>query len=98
MYIIEWKTGEGCQQTKNAVPAANKSFARTLTRLNMDKLRRIIGTLIGHCPVNKHLYTIGVTDSPLCRGCMEAEETPQHAIMECRSVVDQWTVQKNLRK
>ncbi|RVE49422.1 hypothetical protein evm_005934 [Chilo suppressalis] len=50
-HLMEWKTGEGCRQTKNAVPA--------------------------------------VTDSPLCRGCMEAEETPQHVIMECRSVADQ---------
>ncbi|RVE40044.1 hypothetical protein evm_015306 [Chilo suppressalis] len=34
-------------------------------------------------------WKTGVTDSPLCRGCMEAEETPQHVIMECRSVADQ---------
>ena len=38
-------------------------------------------------PIKKTpFYFIGVTDSPLCRGYMEAEETPQHLPMECRSV------------
>ncbi|XP_063536077.1 uncharacterized protein LOC134751034 [Cydia strobilella] len=28
----------------------------------------------------------GVTDSPLCRGCMETEETASHVVLECSGV------------
>ena len=89
IHLTEWRNSEGCRQTKNAIPVASKRHARNLIKLNRDKIRKAIGTITGHCPLNKHLYTIGVTDSPLCRGCMEAEETPQHVLMECRSVADQ---------
>ncbi|XP_063382581.1 uncharacterized protein LOC134668985 isoform X2 [Cydia fagiglandana] len=29
------------------------------------------------------LRNSGVTDSPLCRGCMEKEETASHVVLEC---------------
>ncbi|XP_069364724.1 uncharacterized protein [Maniola hyperantus] len=31
----------------------------------------------------------GVTDSPLCRACMEVDETPTHVLLECTGVADQ---------
>ncbi|XP_075974068.1 uncharacterized protein LOC142975223 [Anticarsia gemmatalis] len=88
-HLKEWNNSKGCRQTKAAVPVAPKNLARNLISLKRDKIRKVIGILTGHCPLNKHLCTIGVTDSPLCRGCMEAEETPQHVLVECNSVADQ---------
>ena len=88
-HVKAWTNNEGCRQTKDAVPVATKTLARNLIRLNRDKIRKVVGILTGHCPLNKHLFTIGVTDSPLCRRCMEAEETPQHVLMESKSVADQ---------
>ena len=29
---------------------------------------------------------MGITDSPLCRACMEAEETVAHVLLECTEV------------
>ncbi|CAH2243554.1 jg1601 [Pararge aegeria aegeria] len=31
----------------------------------------------------------GITDSPLCRACMEADETPTHVLLRCRGVAEQ---------
>ncbi|CAH2238193.1 jg13027 [Pararge aegeria aegeria] len=36
-----------------------------------------------------HLSIIGVTDSPLCRACMEKNETPTHVMLECTGVTEQ---------
>lgn len=35
---------------------------------------------------NKHLFTLGVSDSSLCRACMEEEETATHIIIACPGV------------
>ncbi|CAH2224347.1 jg6598 [Pararge aegeria aegeria] len=43
----------------------------------------------GHCPLNKHLSISGITDSPLCRACMETEETPIHIMLQCNGVAEQ---------
>ncbi|CAH2233450.1 jg937 [Pararge aegeria aegeria] len=31
----------------------------------------------------------GITDSPLCRACMEADETSTHVLLRCRGVAEQ---------
>ncbi|XP_052738361.1 uncharacterized protein LOC128199150 isoform X3 [Bicyclus anynana] len=31
----------------------------------------------------------GMTDSPLCRACMEEDETPLHVMLSCRGVTEQ---------
>ncbi|CAH2268895.1 jg21164 [Pararge aegeria aegeria] len=30
-----------------------------------------------------------ITDSPICRACMEADETPTHVMLECTGVAEQ---------
>ncbi|CAH2266185.1 jg6482 [Pararge aegeria aegeria] len=45
--------------------------------------------IIWHCSLNKHLFILGITDSPLCRACMEADETPTHVLLQCRGVEEQ---------
>ncbi|CAH2244745.1 jg24427 [Pararge aegeria aegeria] len=42
-----------------------------------------------HCQLNKHLFILVITDSPLCRACMEADETPTHVLLRCRGVAEQ---------
>ncbi|CAH2266785.1 jg14953 [Pararge aegeria aegeria] len=45
--------------------------------------------ITGHCQLNKHLFIISITDSPLCRACMEADETPTHVLLRCTGVAEQ---------
>ncbi|CAH2212531.1 jg854 [Pararge aegeria aegeria] len=35
------------------------------------------------------LKEIGKTDSPLCRACMETDETPTNVLLRCRGVAEQ---------
>ncbi|CAB3237356.1 unnamed protein product [Arctia plantaginis] len=43
----------------------------------------------GHLALNRQLFIINATDSPLCRGCLEAEETAVHVVLECEGVATQ---------
>ncbi|CAH2268899.1 jg21168 [Pararge aegeria aegeria] len=33
--------------------------------------------------------SVCITDSPLCRACMETEETPIHVMLQCNGVAEQ---------
>ncbi|CAH2211686.1 jg903 [Pararge aegeria aegeria] len=35
------------------------------------------------------LYLPSITDSPLCRACMEADETPTHILLRRKGVAEQ---------
>ncbi|CAH2235257.1 jg20632 [Pararge aegeria aegeria] len=45
--------------------------------------------ITGHCQLNKHLSIFGITDSPLCRACMETDETPIHVMLQCNGVAEE---------
>ncbi|CAF4826704.1 unnamed protein product [Pieris macdunnoughi] len=59
-----WSHGAACRQSKVALPAVNPQ----LLNLNRTNLKIMIGTITGHCLLNKHLFILGATDSP----CAEA--------------------------
>jgi hypothetical protein len=40
-----------------------------LLRLPRSKLRILVGLIIGHCPLNKHLHNMGLIDEPICIAC-----------------------------
>ncbi|CAH2241657.1 jg26957 [Pararge aegeria aegeria] len=48
-----------------------------------------VGLITEHSSLNGHLSIIGVTDSPLCRACVETDETPTHVMLECTGVAEQ---------
>ncbi|CAH2234109.1 jg1188 [Pararge aegeria aegeria] len=56
---------------------------------NRSKLRKVVGLITGHRSLNRHRFIIGVTDSPLCRACKEADETPTYVMLECTGVTEQ---------
>ena len=82
-----WLTSvPGCRQSREAMPSLDVKLTKLLLRLDRNSLRLVAGTITGHCPLNKHFHTLGITDSPLCRACMEAEETVAHVLLECTGV------------
>ncbi|CAH2232099.1 jg4773 [Pararge aegeria aegeria] len=40
---------------------------------------------------------VGITDSPLCRVCMEADETPTHVVLQCRGVAEQRAAYQSMK-
>lgn len=83
-----WTNLNTCRQTREALPTINPGLSRKLRGLGRPQLRLLIGALTGHGLLNKHLHNLGVTDSPLCRACMEAEETATHILLECAGVAN----------
>ncbi len=83
-----WNGQKNCRQAKEALPSINPGLSRKLLQMSKPHLRLVTGALTGHTPFNKHMYTLGITDSPLCRGCMDEEETAAHVLLECTSVAN----------
>ncbi|XP_038217942.1 uncharacterized protein LOC119836631 [Zerene cesonia] len=84
----EWMSRSDCKQAQEALPFLDSRLARRLLNLRRLQLRTITGALTGHGLFNKHLFNLGITDSPLCRACMTTEETAAHVIMECTAVAE----------
>jgi hypothetical protein len=55
------------------------SFSRTQSRA-------VTGLLIGHNTLRRHLYLMGLSDSPLCRRCGAEDETSAHILCECEAL------------
>jgi len=49
---------------------------------NRTQSRAVIGLLTGHNTLRRHLYILGLQDSPLCRKCGVMEETSVHILCE----------------
>ncbi|XP_045452992.1 uncharacterized protein LOC123662152 [Melitaea cinxia] len=85
-HITLWSEIEDCRQAKLALPEIDAKLARILINLDRRQLRLITAALTGHGPYNKHLFNMGITDSPLCRACMGTEETATHVLLYCPGV------------
>ncbi|KAI5651394.1 RNase H domain-containing protein [Phthorimaea operculella] len=81
-----WTGLEDCRQAREAMPTLSSRLSKKLLRLKKPQLRMITSIITGHGHFNKHLSVIGVTDSPLCRACMEEEETAAHVVLHCKEV------------
>jgi hypothetical protein len=54
---------------------------------NRTHSRAVIDLLTGHNTLRRHLYLLGLQDSPLCRKCGVTEETLAHILCECETLV-----------
>jgi len=48
--------------------------------------RVVTGLLTGHNTLRRHLYLLGLLDSPLCRKCGVGEENSAHILCECEAL------------
>jgi hypothetical protein len=55
-------------------------------KINRTHSRAVIGLLTGHNTLRKHLYLLGLLDSPLCRRCGVKEKTSVHLLCECEAL------------
>ena len=61
------------------------STKTTVMSFNSTQSRAVIGLLTGHSILRRHLYLLGLQDSPLCRKCGVMEETSVHILCECET-------------
>ena len=84
-----WTNRTDCKQARESFPTLDKNLTKNLLRLDRGKLRKVVSIMTGHCQLNKHLFNLNITDSPLCRACMKTNETPSHVLLECEEVAEQ---------
>ncbi|CAH2268440.1 jg16872 [Pararge aegeria aegeria] len=41
---------------------------------------KMVYMITGYCPLNKHLFNLCITESPLCRAYMEVDKTPTNVM------------------
>jgi hypothetical protein len=46
----------------------------------------VTGLLPGHNTLRRHIYLMGLSDSPLCRRCGAQDETLAHILCECEAL------------
>lgn len=78
-----WNSTTGSNHARKLIKGFNVNFTKNLIALSKNNSRIITRVLTGHCLLNKHAHSIGLTDSPLCRFCEEADETPLHILCDC---------------
>ncbi|CAH2097628.1 unnamed protein product [Euphydryas editha] len=81
-----WANQTGCRQSKMVLTEVSPNLSSRLLSLNRIDIRIVVGTITGHMALNHQLFIMNATDSPLCRGCLVAEETAAHVILECEGV------------
>jgi len=53
---------------------------------NRTQSRAVTGLRTGHNTLRRHLYLLGLLDSPLCGKCGVREETSAHILCECEAL------------
>jgi len=91
MTISIWQHGGGLTSTQGqALKLIWGPIPTAKTRLlsfNRIKSRVVTGLLTGHNTLRRHLYIMGLIDSPLCRRCGVEEETSAHVLCKCEALV-----------
>ena len=55
--------------------------------MSSQQLSIVAGLLTGHLGLYGHLHRIGKDLDPLCRRCLNGNETVQHLLRECETLV-----------
>ena len=82
----DWNNTKGCEHSRKFIPGPDKAATNLLRALPFNKQRIIIQCLTGHTTLNYHQHKIGQAEEPLCRLCLEDDETPDHIINDCPAV------------
>ena len=81
-----WKNIPGLRQAKQFIKEQAPKVTADLLSKDRKSVRAIVGLLTGHCRLNKHMSTIGLTDEALCRICRTEEETSIHVLCQCEGL------------
>ena len=82
----DWNNTRNCEHSRKFIPGPDKAATKLIKALPFNKQRIIIQCLTGHTTLNYHQHKIGQAEEPLCRLCLEDDETPDHIINDCPAV------------
>jgi ribonuclease HI len=78
-----WDETRNCSLARELLHYPDQAAAKKFIMMTRQNLRFVTGILTGHCQLNKHLHRMGVSDTPLCRGCKQEDETMEHVLCDC---------------
>ena len=78
-----WKSSKDCKHSKALTEGPQQSRVTKLLSMSRQQLSIVLGLLTGHLGPYGHLYRIGKDINPLCRSCLNGNETVEHLLCEC---------------
>jgi len=90
LFNQHWAAWRGLGDTQRQARELNSgpglvTTARFLT-FNRTQSRAVTDLLTRHNTLPRHLYILGLLDSPLCRRCAVRQETSAHILCECEAL------------
>jgi Ribonuclease HI len=85
-HIECWKSSKDCRHSKAHMEGPQQSRATKLLNMSRQQLSIVIGLLTGHLCLYDHLHKIGEDINPLCRRCLNGNETVEHLLCKCESL------------
>jgi hypothetical protein len=86
-HLALWRGPCGTQrQARELISGHNLATAARLLSFNRTQSRVVIGLLIGHNTLRRHLHVMGLSADPMCRKCGTDEETSVHILCECEAL------------
>jgi hypothetical protein len=87
-HLSYWNLVSGCRHSKVWIKRPRLKLARFLRNLPRTKLGVLIGLLIGHNRLNKHLHRMGLLSDSTCAACGIEEESAPHFICVCPTLAN----------
>jgi len=78
--------GSTLKQARELISGPCPGTRIKLLSFNSNQSRVVTGLLTGHNTLRRHLYLLGLLDSPLCRKCGVKEETSAQILCECETL------------
>jgi hypothetical protein len=86
-HLILWRGPCSTQrQDWELISGPDLATRARLLSFNRTQSRVVIGLLIGHNTLRRHLYIMGMSNNPTCRKCGTEEETSVHILCECEAL------------
>jgi len=84
-HLAMW-CGPGTTQARELIAGPSLTTRTRLLSFNRTQSRVVTGLLTGHNTLRRHLYLMGLINSPRCRKCETEEETSVHSLCKCEAL------------
>jgi len=74
------------RQARELILGPCPGFKVKILSFNRTQSSAVTGLLNGQNNLRRHLYLLGLVDSPLCKGCGVKEETSAHILCQCEAL------------
>ena len=78
--------GDTQRQARQFISGPSLGTRAKFMILSRIQSRAVTGLLTGHNTLRRHLYLLGLFNSPLCSWCEAGEETSAHVLCECEAL------------